>query len=257
VAAKGFGVGLWGFAREPHDERQWRQAEDREGEDGEGVFVAEHGGLAEHLLVGLTDGGLRCGSRGHAVGHHHFFHAVHVEAVRDAALYDVGGEGYLIHLCVAREIGGEERGSGAAAEVAGEVGEAGDLIGLAGGDTDIVERADGDEDEGEADDLQHAPEGDGAVGGVEVEASEVVDADGGDQVAEADHEAGVDFAERAASYEHHQHHDEAGGGEHHAGAFGGVAEESLEVLRNEDGAAEEDHAEDQLQEDGGAEVAIF
>ncbi len=35
-------------------------------EDGEGVLVAEHGGLAEHLLVGLADGGLGGLRGGHA-----------------------------------------------------------------------------------------------------------------------------------------------------------------------------------------------
>ena len=162
-----------------------------------------------------------------------------------------------MHLCAAGEVGGEERGASAAAEVTGEVGEAGDLVGFAGGDTDVVERADGDEDEGEADDLEHAPEGDGAEGGVEVETREVVDADGGDEVAEADHEAGIDFAKAAAGDEHHEHHDEACGREHHAGAFGGVAKKALEVLRDEHGRAEEHHAEDELEEDGGAEVTIF
>jgi len=185
------------------------------------------------------------------------FHPVHIEAVGDAVQDNVGGEGQLIYLCAAREVGGEERGACAAAEVSGEVGEAGDLVGLAEWDADVVERADGDEDEGKTNDLQHAPEGDGGVGGVEVEAREVVDAGGGDEVAETDHDAGIEFTEGAAGDEHHQHHDEAGGREDHAGAFGGVAEEDLKVLRDEDGRAEEDHAEDELQEDGGAEVAIF
>ncbi len=64
---------------------------------------------------------------------------------------------------------------------------------LLAGYADVVQRADGDEDEGEADHLKHAPEGDGAEGGVEIEAGEVVYADGGDQVAEADHEARIEF----------------------------------------------------------------
>ena len=68
---------------------------------------------------------------------------------------------------------------------------------------------------------------------------------------------GSHLAEGAAGDEHHEHHDEAGGGEDHAGAFGGVAEEDLQVLRDEDGGAEEHHAEDELEEDGGAEVAVL
>ena len=91
----------------------------------------------------------------------------------------------------------------------------------------------------------------------EVEPGEVVDAERGDDVAEADHQARVDFADGAAGDGHHDHHDEAGGREDHAGAFGGVAEQHLQVLRDEDGRAEEHHAEDELQEDGGAEVAVL
>ena len=53
MTAEGFGIGLRGFAGQSHDERQRRKEEDHAGEDGEGVLVAEHGGLAEHLLVGL------------------------------------------------------------------------------------------------------------------------------------------------------------------------------------------------------------
>ena len=82
-------------------------------------------------------------------------------------------------------IGGEQSGADAAAEVAGEVGEAGDLVGLARGDADVVERADGDEDEGQSDDLEHAPERDCAEAGVEVEPREVVDAERGGDVAES------------------------------------------------------------------------
>ncbi len=80
---------------------------------------------------------------------------------------------------------------------------------------------------------------------------------GDGEVADRDHEAWIEFAEGAAGDEHHDHHDEAGGREGHAGAFGGVAEQRLEVLRDEDGGAEEDHAEDELEEDGGAEVSVL
>ena len=80
---------------------------------------------------------------------------------------------------------------------------------------------------------------------------------GGGDVAEADHDARVEFAERAPCDGHHDHHHEACGREDHAGAFGGVAEEDLQVLRDENGRAEEHHAEDELQKDGGAEVAVL
>jgi hypothetical protein len=45
----------------------------------------------------------------------------------------------------------------------------------------------------------------------------------------------VSLAEGSAGDSHHDHHDEARGRENHAGAFGGVAEEDLKVLRDEDG----------------------
>ena len=125
-----------------------REAKDDDGEDEEGVFVAEHGGLTEHLLVGLADGHLRCLCGGHAAGDQDLLHLIHVEAIGDAAGNGVGGEVGLMDLGAAGEIGGEERGAGAAAEVAGEVGERGDLVHLVGGYADVVERADGDEDEG-------------------------------------------------------------------------------------------------------------
>ena len=152
---------------------------------------------------------------------------------------------------------GEQSCAGRAAEVAGEVGEAGDLVGLGGRDADVVECADGDEDQREADDLEGSPEGDGAEGGVEREAREVVEPERDGAVADADEPAGIEFRDHAAGDHHHGHQDEAAGGEHHAGALCGVAEEDLEVLRDEDGRAEEYHAENELEEDGGAEVAVF
>jgi len=177
--------------------------------------------------------------------------------VADAAGAGVGGELHLVGLGGAGEEGSEQCCAGGAAEVSGEVGEAGDLVGLGGWHADVVERADGDEDQWEADDLEGSPEGDGAKAGVEREAGEIVEACGGDAVADADEEAGVHAADEASSDNHHGHKDEAAGGEHHAGALCGVAEEGLEVLRDEDRGAEEHHAEDELEEDGGAEVAVF
>jgi len=177
--------------------------------------------------------------------------------VADAAWAGVGGELRLVDLGGAGEERGEQGCASGAAEVSGEVGEAGDLVGLGGRHADVVERADGDEDQWKADDLESSPEGDGAEAGVEREAGEVVEAGGGEGVADADEHAGVEFADGAAGDDHHGHEDEAAGREHHAGAFCGVAEERLEVLRDEDCGAEEHHAEDELQEDGGAEVAVF
>jgi hypothetical protein len=83
VAAEGFGVGFGGFVGEPHDEGERREAEDDDREDEEGVLVAEHGGLADHLLVGLTDGHLGCLCGGHSAPDEDLFHLIHVEAVGD------------------------------------------------------------------------------------------------------------------------------------------------------------------------------
>ena len=43
----------------------------------------------------------------------------------------------------------------------------------------------------------------------------------------------------------------------HARALGRIAEQDLQELRDEHGGAEEHDAEDELQEDGGAEVAVL
>ena len=53
-----FGLGLFGFAGEAHEERERGESCDGHGEDEEGVLVTEHGGLAEELLVGDADGAL-------------------------------------------------------------------------------------------------------------------------------------------------------------------------------------------------------
>jgi hypothetical protein len=198
------------------------------------------------LLVGLTDRHLRRVCCRHSLRHHHLCHAVHIKAIGNAAGNHVGSQGDLLDLRIACEVGSKERSAGTAAKVAGKVGEAGDLVSFAGRHADVVQRADRYEDEGETDHLKHTPEGDGSKGGIEIEACEVEDTDCGDQVAEADHKPGVDFAEASARDEHHQHHDEACRGKDHAGAFGCVAQESLEVLWYEDGRAEEDHTEDKL-----------
>ena len=123
VAAEGFGVGLGHLAGQAHEEGQRRQAENDDGQDEEGVFVAEHRGLAEHLLIGLPDSHLRGVGGRYSVGHHHLFHAVHVEAVGNAAGDGVGGEIGLVDLRATGEVRREQGRSGTAAEVAGEVGE--------------------------------------------------------------------------------------------------------------------------------------
>ena len=210
-----------------------------------------------HLAVGLAEGGGGGLGGGHASGHEGVCHAGHVEAKGDGVGDNVGSEGLLVGLGGAGDEGGEERGAGAAADVAGEVGEGGDLVGFFERHADVVEGADGNEDEGQRHHLEDAPLGDGAEGGVEIEPGEVVDAEGGAEVSGGGHGARIDLADGAAGDEHHEHEGETGGGEHHAGAFGGVAEQGLQVLRDEDGGAEEHHAEDELEEDGGAEVSVL
>ncbi len=162
----------------------------------------------------------------------------------------------LVGLRGAGEEGGQQRGADGATEVAREVGEAGDLVGLRAWDADVVEGADGDEDERQSDDLEHAPERDGAEAGVEREPCEVVESECGGRYAEQTMRRGSILPQGAAGDHHHDDHDEAAGREDEAGALRGVAEQDLEVLRDEDGGAEEHHAEDELEEDGGAEVAI-
>ncbi len=253
----GFGIGFGRLIGQAHEEGQRRKADDDAGEDEEGVLVAKHGGLPEHLLVCAAHGHLRGGGGRHAVTDEHFFHAIHVELVWDTAGNGVRGEVGLMDLRTAGEIRGEERGAGAASEISGEVGEAGDLVGLAERHAYVVEGTDRDEDEGKADDLKHTPECDGAEAGVEVEACEVVDACGGGDVAEADHDARVEFSQASTGHHHHDHHDKPCRREDHAGSFGGITEEDLKVLRDKDGRPEEHHAEDELEEDGGSEVSVF
>ena len=64
----GFGVNCYALGRKAHDERQRHEAGDGHGEDGEGVLVGQHGGLADHLLVGHADGQLVGLDGVHAVG---------------------------------------------------------------------------------------------------------------------------------------------------------------------------------------------
>ncbi len=131
VTAHGLGVEFCSLRGEPHDEWQRCKHQNGNGEQKKGVLVTEHGGLPEHLLIGLTDRHLGCLGGRHSACDQHVLHPVHVEGVGDAARDDVGGKRCLMHLRTSREVGGQQGGSCAAAEVTGEVREAGDLVGLA------------------------------------------------------------------------------------------------------------------------------
>src|ERR1039458_5528994 len=245
------------LGRQAHQERQRRQQHNHAAEHRERVLVAEHGGLAQHDLVSLADGSLTGGCGGHPVLDQDLLYAVHEQRVRRAAGDHIGRQRGLVYLRAARDEGGEQRGSGTAAKVAREVGERGDLVGLGGRDADVVERADGDEDERQRDDLQQAQLRYVAKAGGEVELRQIEDAQRGDDVGDAHHQPRVHLADSAPGDKHHEHHHEGGGRQHHAGALGGVAQQHLQVLWDEHGRAEEHHAEDELQEDGGAEVAVL
>ena len=56
LVAHGFGVYFYAFGGQAHDEWQRHEAGDGHREDGERVLVGQHGGLADHLLVGHADG---------------------------------------------------------------------------------------------------------------------------------------------------------------------------------------------------------
>ena len=152
--------------------------------------------------------------------------------------------------------GGEQRCACAAADVAGEIGEAGDLIALLRGDTDVVECADGDEDEWQGHHLENAPDSSRAECCVQVEPRKVVDADGGAEIASATWRGSTLLARRLRRDDHHDHEHESGGREHHTGSFGGVAEQGLQILRDKDRRAKEHHAEDELEKDGCAEIVV-
>ena len=147
MAAKSFGVGLCCFAGESHEERQRRQAKDDGGENEEGILIAEHRRLAQHLLVSLSDGHLGGVGRRYSLGHHHFFHAIHIKLIRNASANHMGGEIGLVDLRAAGEVRSEQSCAGAAAEITSEVGERRDLVRLAQRDADVVECADRNEDE--------------------------------------------------------------------------------------------------------------
>ena len=81
--------------------------------------------------------------------------------------------------------------------------------------------------------------------------------DGQHEEAVGDELARVDPADEEADDGHHAHHHEAGGREHQAGEFGGVAEQGLDELRDEDGGAVEREAEHEHQDEADGEVAAL
>src|ERR1700761_7874791 len=107
--------------RPPHDERQRREAEDGDAENEEGILIAEHRGLAQHLLVGVGVGELRCRGRALAQTHQTRLGLGHVVAVDPAVRTDVAGQILLVHLAAACQKRCEQRSAQAATQVARKV----------------------------------------------------------------------------------------------------------------------------------------
>ena len=102
-----------------------------------------------------------------------------------------------MYLRTARDERRQQRGAGAAAQIAREVGEAGDLVRLGRRHAHVVQRADRDEDERQRDHLQHAPLGRAGEAGGQVEAGEVVDADRRPNIGKAHHQSRIDLAHQS------------------------------------------------------------
>ena len=111
VVAHLFGGGFGGFGGEAHEERQRDEAEDDPGEESEGVFVAEHRGLAQHLLIGIADGGLGGLRSGHALLLQSGCSCADVLVVTVAGCTAVRDELLLVGLGGAGEEGGEQGGA--------------------------------------------------------------------------------------------------------------------------------------------------
>ncbi len=84
----------------------------------------------------------------------------------------------------------------------------------------------------------------------------VMSDDGEHDEAIGDELARIDLADEEADDGHHGHHHEAGGREDQAGELGGVAEQGLDELRDEDGGAVEREAEHEHQDEADGEVAV-
>ena len=90
----------------------------------------------------------------------------------EAGAVEGHGETVLVELSAAGEDGDEEGGAAAAADVAGEIHEAGDVVVLLAGDVGVGEGVDGDEEEGEAGGLEDAHPGDVGVAGLGIDGAQ-------------------------------------------------------------------------------------
>jgi len=106
MTAQGLWVRLGAFWRQTHDKGQWNQTNKGAGKQEEGILIAEHGRLTEHLLIGLPHGDLTSRSGRGPPAHQELTDAVGEEVIAKAAWIGVGGKALLIYLRVSSEEGG-------------------------------------------------------------------------------------------------------------------------------------------------------
>ncbi len=166
---------------------------------------------------------------------------------------EAGLHGALQMLLVPRGAAGDLRvGDGdedAAADVAGEVDEAGDLVALLLGHADVGRVGDGDEAEGQGQHLNDAQPGRLREAHLQIGDGRSI-AEGDDEHDESADGEGArgDFAGGEASHGHDDDQRDAAGGERKARGGGGVSEELLHELRLQHGVGIE-HAAHQHHEE--------
>jgi hypothetical protein len=210
VAGGGVEVRWW-FGDE---EEQGEHAGAEDGEVLDDVEVGEHSSLAVELAVDVGHGGMGAGTAegvSSSVSSEEGFELGDLIGEGLVAAGEVADHAAFVRGRAAGEHGGEEGCSAGAADVAGEVGEAGDVVALGLLYADVGDGIDGDEEEGESGGLEAAEEdeagiADGEVHGVHGDQRE------GKHAEAVEHElAGVDLAGEEAHYGHHAHHHESGG----------------------------------------------
>ena len=134
-------------------------------------------------------------------------------------------------LALAGKQGGDEADADASAEVAHEGGESADLVVFFLRDARVAERVDGDEEEGQAEGDDDAPTDGQAEADVEIDLGHAPEAEGGDDEADGDELAGIEFGRECAGDGEEGHEHESAAGDGHAGLAGGVAHDLLEKLR--------------------------
>ena len=148
----------WLPARRPaHDEREGNEAGDDQGEPPERILVTQHLRLAVQRLPGIPDGKLFCGIGALPQPLERLPGRVNEARILQAAGDGMGAEAGNMGLAGSLKKCGEQGRAHRSADIAGKVGEAGNLIVLVAGNAQVVEGADGDEDEGQPHDLVSAP----------------------------------------------------------------------------------------------------